>query len=355
MTSPRLLALAVVLLALAGPARAQTMPVFGEAGAWAATHVVVVNEAGVIDGHVEVQESWKGDLKPGEWITVPELAAFAPEAARRVSPGRAGDPARPAHVTGHRVVLFLAAEFVPGEGGRPGHTAWASSRNGMNGPVAWVEAGEVYGTNLYTSGRHLHPCGTTEAKVRAGVAEAVRVQGKLRAALAETEPGEVAVRVTPLFKTESGYLRWLLIDELAKAGPKALPALRDLLAGPPPFDECEPPVLAALAEAGGRAAAPDLLRVLRAETVWWAAVGPDVPSKRNAAAFSEFVDRVGFRRHALTTRAAIECLARVRAPEAQAAFADLHIAWLAPSLAEIGGFERECDAALAEAARGPAP
>src|SRR5206468_844470 len=53
---------------------------------WRATHVVVVSEGETIDGAVTVLESWVGDLRPGDTLAVPELAAFAPEKARAIAP-----------------------------------------------------------------------------------------------------------------------------------------------------------------------------------------------------------------------------------------------------------------------------
>ena len=54
--------------------------------AWHATHIVVVTKGKKIDENVEVVESWKGDLKKGDPIAVPELAVFALEKERVISP-----------------------------------------------------------------------------------------------------------------------------------------------------------------------------------------------------------------------------------------------------------------------------
>src|ERR1700683_4478323 len=53
--------------------------------AWEASHIIVVTAGDKIDGAVEVLESWKGDLKKGDRLSIPELAEFAPQKMRGVS------------------------------------------------------------------------------------------------------------------------------------------------------------------------------------------------------------------------------------------------------------------------------
>src|SRR5262245_63476344 len=120
-----------ILLAVLGVAadpavvRAAIQPSFHlDACAWSATHIVVVTEGEKIDGVVEVLESWKGDLKKGERITVPELAAFAPDAARAISKGSYGDDTKlPARVTCSRMALFLIRSQEKAADGS-GKTTW---------------------------------------------------------------------------------------------------------------------------------------------------------------------------------------------------------------------------------------
>ena len=46
--------------------------------AWKATHIVLATENGTIDGRLKVVESWKGDIKPGMELILPELGASMP-------------------------------------------------------------------------------------------------------------------------------------------------------------------------------------------------------------------------------------------------------------------------------------
>lgn len=101
---------AVVLLLAVSPTIGAIRPSFGVYRlAWAATHVVVVTEGERIDGDVVVVESWWGDLRPDATLRIPELAAFADDAARTIDYERHGeaDATEPRVVTGRRMVLFL--------------------------------------------------------------------------------------------------------------------------------------------------------------------------------------------------------------------------------------------------------
>lgn len=64
--------LATCVSVLAG-IRPSFMP---EESSWRATDIVVVTEGKEIDGVVQVIETWKGELKPGSTLTIPELAEF---------------------------------------------------------------------------------------------------------------------------------------------------------------------------------------------------------------------------------------------------------------------------------------
>src|SRR5215208_5414545 len=49
-----------------------------------ASQVVVVTEGNSIDGQLTVLESWKGNLKPGDKLSFPELQSFQAKSARLV-------------------------------------------------------------------------------------------------------------------------------------------------------------------------------------------------------------------------------------------------------------------------------
>lgn len=72
-----LVLLTLGLLTTQGNARIE--PSFSlEESAWKATDIVVAFEGDVIDGKLQVLEAWKGDLKKGNSLDVPEMKVFAP-------------------------------------------------------------------------------------------------------------------------------------------------------------------------------------------------------------------------------------------------------------------------------------
>src|SRR5690348_13836561 len=71
---------------------------------WFATSVVVVRTLSLKDGTVEVLETWAGDLRKGDKLTLSGLAAFADPDKRTILHGGG---ALPDQVSGSRVVLFL--------------------------------------------------------------------------------------------------------------------------------------------------------------------------------------------------------------------------------------------------------
>src|SRR5438874_1861724 len=89
------------------PAFAAIRPSFHlDTSGWHATHIVVVTEGERIDGKVRVLESWRGDLRPGDRLELPDLAAFAPLKSRAISAPFLAKPmaGQPTHVTGDRMV-----------------------------------------------------------------------------------------------------------------------------------------------------------------------------------------------------------------------------------------------------------
>ena len=85
MHKPLLIPALLLSLVVAAHAEAKFVPSFNLADvAWNATHVLLVTEGDTIDGKVQVLEVWKGAMERQQWITVPELAAFAPPESREI-------------------------------------------------------------------------------------------------------------------------------------------------------------------------------------------------------------------------------------------------------------------------------
>src|ERR1017187_372600 len=73
-----------------------------------APDIVVVTQSEKLDGRFMVIEVWKGDLKSGDWVIVPELTVFASDESRVIHrwPRDAGTNLT-THVSGLRMSLFL--------------------------------------------------------------------------------------------------------------------------------------------------------------------------------------------------------------------------------------------------------
>lgn len=100
-----------------------------------ATHIVVVTEGREIDGKVFVLESWRGDLRNRDMLTLPELAAFKSKESRRVTNGLwVNKKEAPVFVTGDRMVLFLV---------RNGDK-WEGAGHDLRTSVVWIDADKAY-------------------------------------------------------------------------------------------------------------------------------------------------------------------------------------------------------------------
>lgn len=109
----------LLLLVLPPSASAGVRPSFSpQECSWQATDIVVVTEGEKIDGIFDVLETWNGELKPGETITIPEMAEFESSDARGIDKWNwlKKEKRSPEYVTGGRMILFLRdAEKVPAD------------------------------------------------------------------------------------------------------------------------------------------------------------------------------------------------------------------------------------------------
>jgi hypothetical protein len=104
--------------------------------AFRATDIVVASVGQSLDGRVFIIDSWKGSLKPGDSILIPEFDYFRFRFPREVQ--CCGDFLVPMgqgqknYVTGSRMILFLCKRSLPStnQGGQ-----------GTSIPVMWTSAG----------------------------------------------------------------------------------------------------------------------------------------------------------------------------------------------------------------------
>jgi hypothetical protein len=230
---------------------AEPLPQFQlDASAWLATDIVVVTEGESIDGRVEVLQSWKGDLKPGDSITVPALAAFASAESRAVSKWFDQSEAVPRIVSGSRMILFLIRK---GDGWHAAD-AWSSE---IRVSTAWIEGDQVFAFNQQTvpGALQLLALELHAPAVKRRVEEILAVQRKF---------ADKRSDVARLMHIDSIYVRRFIISALGERGPDGLPGLRAILKDRSLEYEHVQAIIA-LAKAGGASVAPDLTEILREE------------------------------------------------------------------------------------------
>lgn len=228
-------------------ASSESLPEFHlESSAWRATHIVVATEGEKIDGVFTVIESWKGDLKPGETLTIPELAEFASEKTRLIDTewiwrGREDKIITPTYVTGARMILFLKqirTDTVPPK------IFWISPNfltgmEGMKVSIIWIEAGEGYafeqpmnpGPCVLLSLNTLYGKGYgIEDNLKKTVAESVKAHQLFSKAVALPDLTQRAKALAAFLRDNSSkWGEYEASEKLAECGDAVLPWLRDML------------------------------------------------------------------------------------------------------------------------------
>lgn len=274
---------------------------------WHATHIVIASEGDEIDGSLTVLESWKGDLQPGEVISIPQLASFKSQPSREVKSSPLGPAieqslkyvAPKKYVTGARMILFLkkkeqspeASTNSAGSLQAPGNALdlWEpASRDGINVSVLWIEEGRAFafiqvmnpGDSILT---HYHPSiysrndnepsGDSEKEIRDRVFEVMQIQDQANDAVTIRDQWMRAAALAPLASSALYYARDLAFTELQKCGKAALPVLRQMLSDQTVL-RLHPEVLKSLAAAGGDEVADEITAVVREELAFWQETGP---------------------------------------------------------------------------------
>jgi hypothetical protein len=260
---------------------------------WNATHIVVATEGDEIDGRLTVLESWKGDLRSGDVVAIPELASFKSKSSRELKSGILGltsyEPKK--YVTGSRMILFLKKKEPSSEPSNnntkisQAPDRWEpASQDGFNVSVLWIEGDQAFafvqlmnpGPSLLTN-YELYlpsgPAGGSEKQIRDRAFDVMRIQETANAAVAMQDESKRAEALVPFALSELYYARNLAFAELQKCGKAALPVLRTML-GDQTFLKLHGEVIKAMAEVGGEEVADELTDVVRVELLFWKETGP---------------------------------------------------------------------------------
>ncbi|MCU0916016.1 MAG: hypothetical protein MUC88_15860 [Planctomycetes bacterium] len=284
MKRPGLLIFAMIGFATV-PAPAAIRPSFSlDSSAWKATHIVLATEGAALDGKLEVLESWKGSLAPGTSLTVPALASFADEGRRRVYwHGRQDLPEPFVHsVTGAQMVVFLVRANNRPQAASPGSTPdlWRPASRHDAGDfstsVAWIERGEAY---VY---RQLTNPGPTRLEregsaieMKARIACLTTIQAEFDSARRTRDPIRTVQVFRACLQNQLYEAAGEVIGALGNMADPALAVLRPLLRDIE-FYPWHPNVITALVQAGGRAAAADLMGVIQEELGFWSEQAPNL-------------------------------------------------------------------------------
>jgi len=230
--------LGTAILSFTPPTYAGIRPSFGlDHCTWHATHIVVATEGDKIDGRLTILESWRGDLRPGEVISVPELASFKSQSSREIKTGpfaiKSDEPKR--YVTGSRMILFLKKKAgapetsTNRENKSQTSDQWEpASREGINVSVLWIEGDQSFafiqlmnpGDSILTYYRG------SEKEICDRAFEVMHLQETENAAVAIEDESRRAEALVPFALSDLYYVRDLAFAELQKCGKAALPALR---------------------------------------------------------------------------------------------------------------------------------
>lgn len=264
---------------------------------WAASNIVLV-ETTPIDGTFAVIESWKGDLSAGSHVVIPDLIPKANALPISAYPKRWTPADRsgvleqiPGQPVGSRLVLFLRRNKP--EAGDVRKSEWLGWSRGadddsMKISAVWIDGGTVYSftqLGFFTGGPPglciYHGCsmgaphsqGCSEEEFRESVADVLRVQDEMAAAVAETDGHARALRLEPFVKSKMYPARLQALEELGKCGPSAVGTIGEML-DDPAYSERASELVDTMVKAGGKAVGGELNRRLERDLAFWVRTGP---------------------------------------------------------------------------------
>ncbi len=318
-----------------------------EYSAWSATDIVVVSEAATVDGNVGVLETWKGPLKPGDKLFVPELAEFAPQAKRAVYEGLAGNNQQPVtYVTGEKLVLFLRKPQPA-----PATQKTTSFPDEAVVSFVWMEHNRIYGTvrDWNSDPGFLAALQLSESQMKARVSEVLRTQTALNAAVAVKNLAQRARALRPFLQSTNLGAQQLAFGEMSRCGEAALPVLRPMLR-----DETLLPlhgyIVDAMGVIGGASVEAQLIAMVGAETKFWKQTAPQLKIGWWGATGLSWSQATALRDRYMKLFSAIRALEPMRADKSRGAVVQLRDFWRSlPQLEDKSGLDQmseTCDELL---------
>lgn len=252
---------------------------------WHATHIVVATEGDEIDGKLTVIESWKGDLRAGEIVDVPDLAAFKTDASREVHYFLGeGNESRIKHVTGKRMVLFLIKN--PNEEKAAGQEKlpvtpkrWlpANLYKEVNTAILWIEGEKSFAfMQIINPGpSELVEYSASETTIKAAVLKIIKDQNELNAINVIEDKLKRAEMLKRFTNSENYFARQFAFASFGVCGPEALPILREMLKEESNM-QLHQHVIKAMTAAAPDRIGEELVTILKDETAFWKITGPNL-------------------------------------------------------------------------------
>ncbi|MCC6798031.1 MAG: hypothetical protein IT366_23155 [Candidatus Hydrogenedentes bacterium] len=328
-----------------------------------ATHIVLASEGEKIDGKLSVVESWKGDLRPGDAIDVPELAQFAPKETRTLK--EFGTEREYGVVTGDRMILFLvksldwaapgsnelktkwlpasSPDFIPADTGQKGSLDNIAR---MRISVSWIEGDKTYAyEQIMNPGPLLLVNWSLENShaVHERVNNWLSTQDALHEINAVRDPDE-RVKKAIAFTREHPDCIADTVEIIAGAGDAAVPALKRLL-DDPTFENVQDLLIRDIGDLQGAGAGPMMTDLLKKELTFWQREAPNLemgwwshdPSDRRAL----LQNRYG------VAMAALRVLEDLGYPACRDSVVEFRNFWRSqPQLEDIAQMSETCDRVL---------
>lgn len=262
---------------------------------WNATHILLVQTTAQ-DGVFSVVESWKGDLKPGDSVDVPELnpdehavpiSAYSikEESAFQDKEGITGRiPRQPIR---SQMILFLkwreesstaSPSAAVGTGMR-----WepASAWGGIKVSVLWIDGGDAFcfrqwnnpGPSMLGRCPWWQADSSDVAVFTARIREVLQVQRHLAETLALKSADLRAARLGRIALGDVYRAQKEAMNALGKAGIIALPEILQIMDKPPAFYDGDE-LIRVFVEAAGKDSGKQLHARLRQDLIYWKAIGP---------------------------------------------------------------------------------
>src|ERR1043166_9413250 len=331
---------------------------------WIAEEIVIVTEGDVVDGDLIVLESWKGDLRQGDKVVLPELAIFATEESRKLKyfPGRKQPTGAPKFVTGTRMVFFAkrASGSVAETNRVPEITSRIPQRSAYSLVdlvwvcTVWIEQDHVYGFRWISNPGPalLTFLDLSEQQLKQQVLEVTATHDALNKATNITDSTARAKEAARFTSSQFWQGKDLAFEILAGCKEGALPVLREMLKDGSNLRRHEDAVKA-LGKAGGLSVGPDLTAIVQEELRFWKTTAP----KLRIGWWNDNEQRLEWSRvellrdHYCKVLAALEALQKINYPNCERPVREFRDFWRSlPQLEDKDGFKQmseACDIVLA--------